>query len=74
MSDEHWVECPKCFEGMVGGAFGDDAYCRDCDKAWATDWDYTSEDSMAAWTTNELKGAELAAVRAEHTANSGDES
>lgn len=41
-------ECPECYSEM-GGSFGDNVYCKNCDVTFETDWDYTSGDSMGAW-------------------------
>lgn len=43
-------DCPKC-EKELYGSFGDNVYCSNCDTTYETDWDYTTEDCMAAWLT-----------------------
>ena len=63
-----WVDCPECDAEMEGGGFGDDAYCRACDRAWETDWDYTdaAEGCMTAWVSTEIKD-ELALLALRNT-------
>ena len=43
-------DCPHCGKEMEG-SFGDDVDCTTCNKTYETDWDYSGEDSMAAWLT-----------------------
>lgn len=42
--------CPHCEEELKG-SFGDNVYCKKCNKSYETDWDYTSYDSAGAWLT-----------------------
>lgn len=45
-------DCPNCGEEMKG-SFGDNVYCKSCNKTYETDWDYVGGDyDMAAWLTS----------------------
>jgi hypothetical protein len=65
-----WIDCPVCYAPMACEGFGADAVCLKCRRAWETDWDYTSDDSMAAWVMAEItEPARLAALIAEARAS-----
>ena len=45
------MDCPECGAEFVLDEFpySDGVTCSDCAMSFATDWDYTSEDSMTWW-------------------------
>lgn len=42
--------CPYCDEELKG-SFGDNVYCKKCDKTYESNWDHTSKYSVNAWLT-----------------------
>lgn len=43
-------ECPHCAAELYG-RFSENVYCKICNITLETEWDYISEDSVAAWLT-----------------------